>query len=278
MKLYDKWAVMIDVTNKCQHNCIYCCKHVRHIPYWSYMTIKQINEAIDSLKDYQGYIGVTGGEPLLHPLFEEICEVIAKKVPKQKAIIFTSHKSRLNKYKPLIDSVFGQVYINFHTRSQRAVCLHQPLLLAVGDMVKDEALQKELIDNCWCNRMWSPVINPYGAFFCDCAAGLEAVLRLGGGWSVESGWLNRDYQDQKDIYCKLCGMCLPYPAAKFNDREKISGGLYDLFRESGLINLEGMEIIYKPLTPEKIKEYKRNWTPWHNRQDRGYEGPEYINE
>lgn len=278
--LKDKWAVMIDVTNYCSHDCLYCTKHVRHLrkDQLFHMKTEQVERAIDSLAGYNGRIGITGGEPLLNPYISEIFALVKKRVPKERAILFTSHKTLFPIWKKTIDATFGEVYINYHDRAQREVCLHQPLLLAVSDMIEDERIQQALIDKCWCNEMWSPVINNRGAFFCDCAAGLETILNLGGAWDVKPNWLERGYQDQKDKYCGHCGMCLPYPGqALTNKKEKISAGLYAEFQKRGMNHLDDMEVINAPLTVPELYENLKTWQPWHNRQDRGYEGAEYVN-
>lgn len=282
IKIWQKWSVMIDVNNVCGHNCIYCPKHIRHLrkDQIMQMTEEEIINAIKSLEGWPGKIGFTGGEPLNYPDFPRLCEIARDMIPKEKAIIFTSHEKKLTQYKDIIDHTFSEVYINLHTKEQKEVCLHHPLLLAVGDMAPDEATMKTLIENCWCNKMWSPIIGKKGAFFCDCALGIDTALDMEGGWPVEPGWWKRDdYSDQMERYCHLCGMCLPYPGQKLSDGEElISYGLYEKFKKHNLRNIENMRIVKDRLTLGEIKKNLNGWEPWHNRQDRGYEGPAYVNE
>lgn len=281
IKLRDKWAVMIDANNICQHNCIYCPKHIRHLRgnQRYQLTEEEIVKAIESLEGWPGRIGFTGGEPLNYPNFERLCEIVKSLIPKEKAIIFTSHKEKFRLYKTLIDETFGEVYTNFHEEEQKKVCVHHPLLLSVKDLAPDESTMWQLIENCWCNRMWSPIIGKKGAFFCDCALGLDVALDMEGGWLVEPGWWKRDdYRDQMEKYCPLCGMCLPYPGQRISEEtELISKGLYEKFRAHGLKRLENLKVVDKRLSVEEIRRYAIGWEPWHNRQDRGYEGPEYKN-
>jgi|GEM_PF-1475543 len=281
IKLWEKWAVMIDVNNICSHNCIYCPKHIRHLrkdQRWQ-MTEEEIIRAIDSLADWPGKIGFTGGEPLHYPDVERLCEIVRSKIPREKAIVFTSEEEKLKRYKDLLDKTFGEVYTNFHTPEQKQVCLHHPLLLAVGDLAPNKEVMTSLIEDCWCNKMWSPIIGKKGAFFCDCALGIDTALDMDGGWPVEPNWWKREsYRDQIEKYCHLCGMCLPYPAQKLSDEtELISAGLYEKFKDHNLRNLEGMKVIEGRLTIEEIERNRIGWKPWHNRQDRGYEGPSYVN-
>ncbi len=281
IKLWQKWAVMIDVNNVCGHNCIYCPKHIRHLrkDQITQMTEDEIIRAIKSLEDWPGKIGFTGGEPLNYPDVPGLCKIVRELIPKEKALIFTSHEKRLTQFKGLIDDTFSEVYINFHNEEQKKVCLHHPLLLAVGDMAPDRATMKTLIENCWCNKMWSPIIGKKGVFFCDCALGLDTALDMDGGWPVEPGWWKRnDYSDQIEKYCYLCGMCLPYPGQNLADGDElISYGLYEKFKKHNLRNLKNMRVVEDRLTVDDIKRNSVGWEPWHNRQDRGYEGPEYVN-
>lgn len=279
--LFMKWAVMIDVNNICHHNCIYCTKYIRHLPKHKkfQMTNDEIVVALQSLEGWPGKIGLTGGDPLNHPEFETICELVRKYVPKQKAMIFTSHKTKFLKYKKVIDATFGEVYLNFHDKNQKQVCKHQPLTIAVEDVAPTATVMWELIENCWCNDLWSPIVGKKGAFFCDVAIGLDNALDLNGGWKVEPGWWMRsDYSDQAQRYCKYCGMCVPYPQQVLADnKEKFSLGLYNLFKEKGLINLEDVEIIDRKLSIDELGRNLVGWRPWRNREDKDMEGPAYCN-
>jgi len=281
IKMRDKWAVGINITNECQHGCINCIKFVRHSldKHKGRMTLEQIENAIISVIEFPNKIGLTGGDPLNHPEFEEICSLIKKYIPKSKVMIFTSHKKKLNKYKKLIDETFGEVYLNFHTKTQQLICSHQPIMLAVGDVVKDELLRNILIENCWCNKMWSPIVGSNGAFFCDCALGIDNILELGGGWKVTKNWWDRDsYKDQMDKYCKYCGMPVPFkPQKQIEKKEIISRNLYELLTSLNLRNLDRMEIFDGVLTEQDIIRNMKNWTPWRNRPDKVAEGPAYTN-
>lgn len=276
--LKDKWAVQIDVNNLCEHGCTYCTKHIRHLRKDQIVQLskEEFEKIVLSVKNFPGAVCLTGGEPLSYPDVEWMCELIQKHIPKKKAGIFTSKKH--DKYKEIIDKTFGMVFINYHDKDQRDVCLHQPSMISVGEIVSDKVVQDSLIKNCWCNEMWSPIIGKTGAFFCDCAIGWDVLLDMGGGWPIEPNWWERSYQDQMDKYCHLCGVCVPYPRQRQADyREKITPGLYETFKKHNLRNLEDMEIVTEVLTKEDIGNNLVGWEPWHNRQDKQFEGPAYFN-
>lgn len=279
--LKDKWCVQIDVTNICAKGCIYCVKYTSHLrkDQVSFYPLVHLEKAIKSLEGWPNKIGFTGGEPLLHPDFLGICELVSKYIPKKQACIFTSLPDKLEHHKKVIDKVFGAVFLAHHNEEQRSICMHQPILLAVGDMVKDAALKRRLIEDCWLNKLWSPVIGLKGAFMCDCAVGIDMALDMNGGWTIEPGWLRESYEDQIAKYCDLCGACLPYPRQLLSDQnEKISKGLFGKFKSANLRNINRMILVENPLTPKQIEENRDGWEPWRNRQDRPGEGAEYYND
>lgn len=272
--------MQIDINNVCGHGCLYCTKYIRHLreDQKMQMTLEEIERALISLNGWPHVISLTGGEPLNHPDVPAMLELVRKYVPKVKAGLFTSHKAKHEKYRDIIDQTFGMVFINLHTEEQKQICLHQQNLLAVGDMVPDAVTRRGLINNCWCNEMWSPIVGKNGAFFCDAAIGIDRILDMDGGWPIEPNWWMREsYLDQMDKYCRFCGICLPYPRQPLTTKEKISKNLYNLFQERKLKNLDDMEVISTPLTNEDIGNNLCGWEPWRNRQDREYEGPAYYN-
>ncbi len=281
IKMRDKWAIMVDVTNVCEHQCTYCVKHVRHLrpDQFKSMTIPDLETAIISVRDFPGKICFTGGEPLRHPEPERMMSMIRDLLPKDKVGLFTSSKTQHEKFRTQIDQTFGLVFVNYHDKDQQNVCLHQPTTLAVGDMVEDREMQQSLIAACWCNEMWSPIIGPTGAFFCDCAAGWDVLFGMGGGWPATKNWWDREgYVDQMNRYCHLCGICVPYPRQLQSEtREKITPVMLSRFESHRLRNLDNFEVISSTLSAEDIKANLIGWEPWHNRQDRGNEGPQYEN-
>jgi hypothetical protein len=74
-----------------------------------------------------------------------------------------------------------------------------------------------LIDRCWIQELWSPSINPKGAFFCEIAAVFDLLFDGPGGYPVEKDWWKKEvagFQDQRDRYCGMCSMPVPLPQIK----------------------------------------------------------------
>jgi hypothetical protein len=271
----DTWCAHVEVTNRCPHRCPYCTRYTRHLREDQLfdLTLEQIERALLSLKDKPGLIGIMGGEPIRHPQFVEICQLIQRLIPKQRMHLWTSGGPSWNAVKDVVGQTFGHLAYNEHNSAQRNVCLHQPLTVAVGEVVADPQLRQELIDDCWVQRLWCPSITHKGAFFCEVAAALDTLLDGPGGYPVEPGWWERkpaDFQDQVERYCQQCGMCVPLPRATIaTSREKFTPRLLALFREKRLERLaeQNVEVVELKLDRNLVTLLRQGWEPWNYRQD-----------
>lgn len=77
--IYDAWLIQIEVTNACNIGCANCTRFVGHHKKPYFMDLDFVEKAVDSLQDFKGGIGIMGGEPTLHPQFEEICRLLQRK-------------------------------------------------------------------------------------------------------------------------------------------------------------------------------------------------------
>jgi len=240
------------------------------------MDLETFRKSVMSLDGFPGRLGIIGGEPLIHPKFEEICVILRDefKIPKKKIGLWVSDRRRYEKHKALITEVFGMVAFNEHNREQRKVELHQPLTIAIEDAVKDEEYRQNLIDNCWVQNTWCPSINPKGGFFCEVAQAIDIILDGPGGYAIEPGWWKKtpeEFKDQVDRYCKHCGAPIPIKRELLdNDKEKFSPGLLEIFKNHGLRSLSSklIDVFDRQLTIEEMEKSKLEWDPRHYRQDK----------
>jgi len=275
--IYYAWAGLIDITNLCGGDCAYCTRFRRHIrkdQFFS-MTLNEIDRALESYHNWPSLVGIIGGEPLLHPQFEEVCRLCSKHFPRQKLHLFTSEKKKFIQYKLLISETFGHIAFNEHNDFQKTICLHQPNLISCADVCPTEEYKKKLIDECWVQSKWCPTISKKGAFFCEIAYGWDLILDGPGGWPVEYQWWKKnpeDFQDQVKKYCERCGMIIPMKRDIMSiEKEKISRGNYELFKQHNLprIEEEDIEIIDGKFTIEEIESNRDAWLPNQYRQDVG---------
>lgn len=161
-----------------------------------------------SLEGWKKGVGCTGGEPTLHPQFPEICGLFRRLFPKQQCGLWTCGGASYEKYRELIHDTFGIINYNDH----KSPCFHHPVMIASEEVIEDEKLRNELIDNCWLQLHWSPLITPKGAFFCEVAATFDMLFDGHGGYSLEPNWWKRsvaELKDQRERYCRYCSIPIP---------------------------------------------------------------------
>jgi hypothetical protein len=269
--------MQIDLTNVCGLNCVYCSRYNRHIrkDQRYFMDLNYFEKVLQSLKTWPNKIGIIGGEPLLHPQFEEICEIMRSHFPPNKFQLFTSHKLNFEKYKNTIDKTFGYLAFNEHTDYQRGVCLFQPITVAINEAVPNKNLKNQLINNCWVADKWCPSVNNKGGFFCEVAAALDVIFDGPGGYDInEFEWWKKtpeQFKDQIERYCDFCGMAIPMNRELIkNETEKFTPKLLQKFKDYKLsIDNNKIEIFNKIFTDEDIQNKLNSgeWQPWKNRGD-----------
>lgn len=262
--IYKSWLIQIEVTNACNHKCTNCSRFVGHHPKPYFMDLDTVAKAIESLEGYGGGIGIIGGEPTLHPQFREICELLQEKVPSRRCALWTDGY-KWNEYKSLIQKTFGYgVSYNDHSdKTQR----HQPILVAIDEVVEDKTLMWELIDRCWMQEKWSASINPKGGFFCEIAAAMDILFDGPGGYPIEKGWWNKtpkQFEDQVKRYCPRCSCALPLERPAINDPNDVvsKGNLEKLLAIQSPKALKGYVTVYnQTITREMINN--DSWKPWN---------------
>lgn len=206
----DNKVIQIEITNGCVLACANCTRHVGHHRKPFMMTLDEVSNAIRSLDGFPGRVGLMGGEPAMHPSFSEILAIYRDLLPKDRREFWTTGWKWYG-YLDEIRETFHDdlVHYNDHTQTTGK---HQPLLVAIEDVIPDAALREELIDDCWVQRQWSASITPKGAFFCEVAASLDHLFDGPGGWPVEPGWWRRipsDYAEQRNFACNKCSAAIP---------------------------------------------------------------------
>lgn len=233
-------TIQIELTSACVLKCSNCTRFSGTHRAPNFLTFEEFKAAIDSLVGYaqmpHAVVGFMGGEPLLHPQFEEFCKYALERIPRAKLGLWSTfpdspkHKA----YAPLIVKTFGVILLNDHSRDD---IKHAPVLMASEEYfrkpcptcpgwtgetpcptcdgngtVTDDASLFQAVDHCWVQESWSASINNKGAFFCEVAAALDDLFDGPGGWPVEPDWWKRvpaDFRAQMDWACRKCGAALP---------------------------------------------------------------------
>lgn len=274
--IWEAYLCHIEITNLCPMACSYCDRYIRHVrkDQRFFMSIEEIERAIDSLEGWFGDVGIMGGEPTIHPQFAEICQLIKRRGLKDRFRLFTMGGQAYQNHLQLIKEAFHVLNINPHNDYQKTICLNQPITVAAQDIVEDDTYRNELIDNCIIQETWCPSIGPKGAFFCEVAYALDTILDGEGGYPVEPGWWRKTpdkFRDQIDRYCKYCGFPVPLERELIRvEKEKFSPGLLALFKKHRLPRLSDEDVILfdRKLTIEEMEKTKPTWDPYNYRQDR----------
>jgi hypothetical protein len=206
--IIDMDTVQVELNDACRNSCSNCTRFCGHRqPY--YMDFDYFKTAVDSMIGYPKMVGFQGGEPLLHPDFERMCEYARSKFDKSHLGLWTTLPEGFEKYREVICETFYHIFINDHTRND---IYHHPGLVAIEEVITDKRNMWHCIDHCWAQMSWSASINPKGAFFCEIAASMSILFEEDGGWAVEPGWWNRipkDFTSQMEQYCPRCGFAAP---------------------------------------------------------------------
>lgn len=273
----ESWCVQIDITNFCGHGCSYCSRYNKHLrnDQRKHMSLDMINLALDSLEDWPTMIGIIGGEPILHPDFITICNMIKSKFPKGKMGLWTSGGKRWDEYKNIANETFSLIAFNEHNETQLNSCKHQPMTIAIDEVVLDSNIKEKLIDNCWVQREWCATINVHGAYFCEVAAAQDLLLNNGiNAWEVEPNWWKRtpsEFKSQRDLLCLNCGMAIPMERDLIKNRvEKFTPLLLKKFEENNLKNINigtDIEIYTHIFSKDELVNNSKTWTPGNYRGD-----------
>lgn len=251
--IWRNGVLQIKVTNACDLDCKNCSVAVGlakklHRIFW--MSPDQFRAALRSLKGYFGVIGMFGGNPCIHPRFEDLCAIFREEVPDQDQRGLWSDK--LFGHGKLCRATFSPAHsnLNVHGRSDAwaeikrdwpearplAASLgngredpsqHAPIWATMGDLIPDETERWKLIGSCYVNQTWSAEITlvdgQLAAYFCEIAATqAELYGDASRGMAVLPGWWRRpmaDFEAQARHYCNRCGVPLNGRKVKASDEE-----------------------------------------------------------
>lgn len=240
----DMKVIQIDITNACTKRCGNCTRFCGHHTKPFFMDFDTFRQAVDSLKDFEGIVGVMGGEPTIHPQFAEFAAYLrdilgyddldkAAYAPQPAFLdhilrnafnfergqnnrrgLWTSISNKYAEHFELIQDTFGVQCVNDHSSPS----LHTTLMSTRKELGIPDEQWFPMRDNCWVQNNWSASITPKGAFFCEVAAAMDATLNGPGGWKIEPGWWRRRPQDFVDQlhWCEMCSACLPVPKCDAN--------------------------------------------------------------
>jgi len=232
-------VLQIWVTRACDKACFGCTQGSNLGGKPTMITPEQYAEALESLRGYFGVVGMFGGNPAIHPQFDELCRILRESwVPLEQRGIWCNHPR--GKIKTIAETFYApHSNLNVHMDAdayrefaegwpESRVWLkgmdddsrHSQVYVALKDVIPDEVQRWRLIQNCDINRFWSALIGVFRgelrAWFCEIAAA-QAMLHQNDpdypdtGLPVTPGWWRRpiqDYAEQIRYHCHRCGVPL----------------------------------------------------------------------
>lgn len=237
---YEHGGILqIWVTRACDKACFGCTQGSNLGGRPGMMTPEQYAEAVESLRGYFGIVGMFGGNPAIHPQFDELCRILRESwVPVEQRGVWCNHPRGKG---AICRETFSAKYSNINVHLDREAAdefardwpesvpyikgleddsRHSPVYVAMRDVIDDEAERWRLIAECDINRYWSAMIGVFRgelrAWFCE-IAGAQAMLHQhepdypDTGLPVTSGWWRAPieaYEQQIRHHCHQCGVPL----------------------------------------------------------------------
>lgn len=227
-------VLQIKVTNVCDLDCKNCSVGVglaRKLKRVFRMTPANFRLACQSLKGYHGVIGMFGGNPCLHPDFEELCEIFREEVPNQDQRGLWSNN--LRGHGATCRKTFSPVHSNLNVHQVQAAwdeiktmwpearpiqsgltapSHHGPIFGSMMEMGLSADDMWRRVGACYVNQTWSAEITQLNgklaAFFCEIAASMaELEGDASRALAVYPGWwqLSMDsFEGQVHSYCTRC--------------------------------------------------------------------------
>lgn len=285
-----KWmegVMQINITRSCDLACSNCTQGSQFAGKRYYMTLENFELACQSVHDYFGLIGIFGGNPAMHPQFEDICRILRSYFPKEKCGIwcnnplgkgsmmrrtFNPRMSNLNVH--LNKGAYNEFKLDWPEsmpfgadNDSKHSAVHGDLVAAVPD----ETERHNLIANCDINRHWSAMICQFRGglrgFFCEVAGGQAVLFQDNPNYpdtgisitpeNVHEGWWKRPMADFSHQVSRHCNNCLVplRGASRYAQQEQITevSGMYEELSAKGKHGL--LPIVSIPSETRRVIDY-----------------------
>jgi len=192
---FREGVMQIHLTRACDLACSNCTQGSQFRGKSTFISLENFEIALKSMKGYWGLIGIFGGNPALHPQFDDICSILKNYFPKQQCGIwcnnprgkggimretFNPHMSNLNCH--LNQTAYDEFKASWPESKpfgNQTDSRHSPVHGSMIDLDIPEERRWELISQCDINQHWSAMICEFcgqvRGFFCE-IAGSQAIL------------------------------------------------------------------------------------------------------
>ena len=231
-------VIQIWVTRACDKACFACTQGSNLGGKPGFISLSQFEEACRSLKGYWGVVGVFGGNPALHPQFEDLCEILARYFSIEQRGIWCNHPKGKG---ALMARIFNPALSNLNVHLDQEAkaeferdwpesvqylkgvdsdSRHASPFVALKDVIESEEERWRLIADCDVNKYWSAMVcvvrGKVKGYFCEIAAAQAMLHENDPDWpdlghDAVEGWWNRQieaFSEQVNFYCHRCGVPL----------------------------------------------------------------------
>ena len=228
--------IQIHVTRACDKACFGCTQGSNLGGKTGMIPLDLFEQAVISLKNYFGVVGIFGGNPALHPKFSDLCKILIKHIPFERRGLwcnnpkgngwvmretFNPRVSNLNVHldKEAYDE-FKRDWPESHPFGLDKDSRHSPVYVAMKDVIGDESERWRLISQCDVNQKWSAMIGVFRgelrAWFCE-IAGAQSIIHQWDneypdtGVMVDENWWKlpmQEFSSQAKKHCHDCGVPL----------------------------------------------------------------------
>ncbi len=218
--------IELDITYECNLKCHHCNRSCTQAPTETHMTLEQvkffIEESVQASRQWD-LINLLGGEPTIHPQFEEIVDALLRDYidphsPKTTLQVTSNGFGELVQRTLAALPEHPNLVIDYNSfKTDKAVPYFTPFNLAPVD--DSNAPKHEYHKGCWVTSYCGIGLNHLGYFACGVAGGIERILKAGEGiQSLQE--LDCRLQEQLETYCKLCGNFTAYAANRGDFMER----------------------------------------------------------
>ena len=215
--LYNK-QVNIVVTNICNLSCAGCHQHCGKIPKEKlfFIELDELKEVIDKLigKDKfstRSTIGIFGGEPTLHPKYDQIINLLYTYDGKVNFCVFSNGRD-LNKTKNK-----NNVFFRIDLKNNQETIFESTLIASKDyfpDKSKDWFFDNLVVKNCYMYNNCGSCIYNKMAYTCEAMASIDFLQNKKRGWNFVNGEdpfvrTIDEIKKQANNFCYRCGWCIP---------------------------------------------------------------------
>lgn len=226
--LQVKWTSACDLDCK---NCSVAVGPLKALHRKFFITPDQLRTALRSLKGFPGVIGAFGGNPCIHPQFDELCQIFREEIPNKDQRGLWSN--RIFKHGAVCRETFSPIHSNLNVHQSQVAwdeikrdwpeasplsaglntaSHHGPIFGSMRELGVSEEESWRKIGSCYVNQTWSAEITVVDehlvGYFCEIAATMaELEGDYGKGRPIEPGWWSLSmsrFENQVQQYCTRC--------------------------------------------------------------------------